>query len=84
MLLDSMLKQRSEKFTDEHGVQDLGRDEQAIISRVSMESNILDAMLHNRRKNQENRPGRTLKLSVTRYANLGGLGAYIYDSTRKR
>ena len=46
--MDSMLKQKSEKFSDEHGVQDIGRDVQASISRVSMESNTMDAMLHNR------------------------------------
>ncbi|CAH0390007.1 unnamed protein product [Bemisia tabaci] len=32
------------------------------------------------RKNHEIRPGRTLELGVTRYANIGGLGAYVYDA----
>lgn len=31
-------------------------------------------------KNHENRLGRTLELSVTRYTNLGGLGAYSSNS----
>ena len=41
--------------------------------------NIASSSRDNNHKNHENRPGRTLELSVTGFANLGGLGAYSMD-----